>query len=198
VLRFRIEEFAGGGKRLGGGVLVFLTRRDVFAAVDALGLIGAARHGDADGDFNLGMDGDVDLVLADGLDRGIEQHLAAADGDAIGLEGRDDVADADRSEQLAGFGSLTQHDHVAAVDLLRDLRRFALGLEVVGLELGLHAVELGAVVGGGAQRLAALEQKVAGKPVLDADDFAHLTELGNAFQQDDFHFNSPFECSICG
>jgi hypothetical protein len=77
------------------------------------------------------------------------------------------------------------------VDLLRDLARFALGLEVVGLEFGLHAVELGAVVRGGAQRLAALEQKVAGKPVLDADDFAHLAELGDAFQQNDFHFRSP-------
>ena len=83
------------------------------------------------------------------------------------------------------------HDDVAAVDLLGDLGGFALGLEVVGLELGLHAVELGAVVGGGAQRLAALQKKIAGKAVLDADDFAHLAELGDAFQQNDFHVRSP-------
>ena len=80
-----------------------------------------------------------------------------------------------------------------AVDLLGDLGGFALGLEVVGLELGLHAVVLGAVVGGGAQRLAALQQEIAGKSVLDADDFAHLAELGDAFQQNDFHIRSPFE-----
>jgi len=66
-----------------------------------------------------------------------------------------------------------------------------LAFDIVGLEFGLHAVELEAVVGGSAQRLAALEQKVTGKPVLDADDFAHLAELGDAFQQNDFHFRSP-------
>ena len=68
-----------------------------------------------------------------------------------------------------------------------------LALQIVGLELGLHAVELGLVVGGGAQRLAAFQKKVAGKPVLDADDFAHLAELGHALQQNDFHFGSPLK-----
>src|ERR1700704_6874415 len=48
VLGFRIEELAGGGERFGGGVLIFLTARDVFAAVDAFGFIGAACPGDAD------------------------------------------------------------------------------------------------------------------------------------------------------
>ena len=37
------------------------------------------------------------------------------------------------------------------------------------------------------------KQKIAGKPVLDADDFAHLAELGDAFQQNDFHIRSPLE-----
>ena len=139
------------------------------------------------------MHGDRDRVLADGLDRRVQHDLAAADGDAIGLERCDDVAHRNRTEQLAGFGSLTQHDDVAAVDLLRDLGCFALRLEVAGLEVGLHALELGAIVRGGAQRLAALEQKIAGKAVLDADDFAHLAELGDAFQQNDFHIDSPSE-----
>ena len=76
------------------------------------------------------------------------------------------------------------------------LAGFALGLEVVGLELGLHAVELGAVVGGGAQRLAALEQEIAGKAVAHFDDFAHLAELGHAFQQNDFHVGSPLDDRI--
>ncbi len=94
VARFRIEEFAGGGERFGGGVLIFLTGRDVLAAVDALGLIGASRdrHGDADFDFR--MHGDRDRVLADGLDRRVQHDLAAADGDAVALKRRDDVANA--------------------------------------------------------------------------------------------------------
>src|SRR3954454_11468469 len=61
VLGFWIEELAGCGKRLGGGVLVLLTGRDVLAAVDALGFVGAARHGDADADFDFRMHGDGDL-----------------------------------------------------------------------------------------------------------------------------------------
>src|SRR4030095_6524249 len=117
VLGFRIEELAGCGERLGGGVLIFLTGRDVLAAVDALGFVGAARHGDADADFDFRMYGDGDLMLADSLYRRIEQDLAAADGDTVGLEGSDDVAHADRAEQLAGLRGLTQHDHVAAVCL---------------------------------------------------------------------------------
>ena len=86
--RFGIEEFAGGGERFGGRILVFLTGRDVLAAIDALGLIGAARdrHGDADLDFR--MHGDRDLVLADGLDRRVQHDLAAADGDAVGSRTR--------------------------------------------------------------------------------------------------------------
>jgi hypothetical protein len=48
-----------------------------------------------------------------------------------------------------------------------------------------------AVVCGGAQRLAALQQEIAGEPVPDLHDFAHLTELGDALQQNDFHFSSP-------
>src|SRR4029450_6883307 len=51
VLGFRIEELAGSRDLRGGGVLVFLTGRDVLAAVDALGFVGAA--GDGDGDVSL-------------------------------------------------------------------------------------------------------------------------------------------------
>ena len=60
------------------------------------------------------------------MTRRIEQHLAAADGDAVGFERSDDVAHADRTEQLTGFGRLTEHDDVAAVDLLDGLVELAL------------------------------------------------------------------------
>src|SRR5262245_40027269 len=55
VLGFRIEELAGSSDRFGGRVLIFLTGRDVLAALDALGLIGAAgdRHADAGLDFGM-------------------------------------------------------------------------------------------------------------------------------------------------
>ncbi|OIQ75222.1 hypothetical protein GALL_431150 [mine drainage metagenome] len=188
-----IEEFAGGGEGFCGRILIFPTRRDVLATVDAFGFVRTSRDSDGDADFDFGMHGDGDLVLADGLDRRVQHDLAAANDDAIALERCDDVANAHRSEQLTGLRRLTQYDDVAAVDLLRDLCCLALGLQVAGFELGLHAIELGTVVRGGAQRLAALEQKIAGKPVLDADDFAHMTELGDALQQDDFHIRSPFE-----
>ena len=35
------------------------------------------------------------------------------------------------------------------------------------------------------------KQKIAGKSVLDADDFAHLAKLGDALQKNDFHIRSP-------
>ena len=139
------------------------------------------------------MHGDADLVFADGLDRRIHHDLAAADGDAIGGKRSNDIANVHRTEQLAGFRRLTQHDHVTAVDLLGDLGGFALGLEVASLELGLHAVEPGAIVGSGAQRLATLEEEISGKAAAHFDDFAHLAELGHAFQQNDFHVRSPLD-----
>src|SRR6187402_729875 len=58
VLRFRIEELAGGGNRLGGRIAVLVAGRDVLAAVDALGLVLAARNRDGDLDLDLGMNGD--------------------------------------------------------------------------------------------------------------------------------------------
>src|SRR5205814_7258259 len=97
-----------------------------------------------------------------------------------------------RAEQLATFRGLADDHDFLAVDLLGDLARFALGLDVVGLEVGFHAVIPGAVLGGGAQCLAALEQEIAGKTVANLHDFAHLTELGHAFQQNDFHFLFSF------
>ena len=121
----------------------------------------------------------------------------AVERDAVGLERDDDVTHRDRAEQLAGFGRLTDHDDVLALDLLGDLGRLALGLEVASLEIGLHAVVLGAVVGGGAQRLAALEQEIAGIAVANLHDFAHLAELAHAFQQNDFHIRSPLKCLSC-
>ena len=63
VLGFRIEELAGGGDRLGGRIAVLVAGRDVLAAVDALGLVLAARNRDGDLDLDLGVNGDVIVCL---------------------------------------------------------------------------------------------------------------------------------------
>src|SRR5205085_12505243 len=47
--------------------------------------------------------------------------------------------------------------------------------------------ELGAVVLRGAQRLALRQQEIACEAVFHAHDFAHLSELADAFEQDHFH-----------
>ena len=64
---------------------------------------------------------------------------------------------------------------------------FAFHFKIAGLKLGLHLVEPLLVVGGRPQGLAAREQKVAGKAVLDAHDVAHLAELADTLEQDHFH-----------
>ncbi len=56
---------------------------------------------------------------------------------AILLQRRHDVAHRHRAVKLAGFRRLTDDDDVAAFDLLGDLAGFTLGLNVLGLEIGL-------------------------------------------------------------
>ena len=68
----------------------------------------------------------------------------------------------------------------------------ALELEVARLEVGPLGLELLLVRLGRAQRLAARQQEIAGEAVLDFDGFAHVAELGDAFEQNDFHDVSPF------
>ena len=103
------------------------------------------------------------------------------------LSQRGDVARRHRAVELAAFGRLPQHGEALAVELLGDLFGLALLLEVARLELDLHGLEARAVFLGGAQRLALRQQEIARKAVLDAHDFAHLAELGDAFEQDHFH-----------
>ena len=98
-----------------------------------------------------------------------------------------EIARRDRPVELAAFGRLAEHREALAVELLADLLRFALLLEVARLELDLHVLEARAVLLGGTQRLALGQEKIARKAVLDAHDVAHLAELGDAFEQDHFH-----------
>src|SRR5262249_13804329 len=70
--------------------------------------------------------------------------------------------------------------------------RFLFALETARFELDALRFELLAIGVGGAQRLAARQQKIAGESVLDADGFAHLAELRHAFEENDFHLVNPF------
>ncbi len=182
MLGFRIEELAGGGDGFGRCVAIFLAAVDVFAAVDALGFRLGARNRGRHMDFDFRMHGDGDLVLANGLDWRVEQNLRTVQCNAVGFQRGHDITHRDRTVELTGFRRLTDDDDVAAVDLLGNLGGFAFGLNVLGLQLGFHAVVLLAVFLGRAQGLVALEQEVTGKAVLHFDHIAHLAELGHAFQ----------------
>src|SRR5262249_22572888 len=96
-----------------------------------------------------------------------------------------------RSVKLASFGGLADDGEALPVESGAHLLGIALEFEIARLQLALHGLESGAIVLGGTQRLALRQQKIACEAVLDAHDFAHLAELGHAFEQNDFHFRSP-------
>jgi hypothetical protein len=98
---------------------------------------------------------------------------------------------AERNRKAGAFGC--RSTKALAVELLGDLFRFALLLEIARFELDFHVVEARAVFLGGAQRLAFRQEKVAGEAVLDTHHVAHLAKLGDALEQDHFHC----DISIC-
>ena len=100
VLGFRIKEFAGGGQRLGGGILVFLAGRDVFAAVDPLGLVGRSRHRHGDADLEA-----RNLVAKE------EATVVAGK-----IDGRNVVVLRQASETGQLFGSVTVRDIIATFE----------------------------------------------------------------------------------
>jgi hypothetical protein len=115
----------------------------------------------------------------------------ALDGKSAAGEEARDIARRHRAEQLADIGGLPYHQETLAVELGADDIGLFLQFEVTRFELHLHAFELGAVILGGAQRLALREQEIARETVLDAHDLAHLAELGDTFEQNHFHGFSP-------
>ena len=127
------------------------------------------------------------VVKAERLD-GLEQDdLVAMDREARRGDRLADVARRHRSVELAGLASLADDDEAEAVKLLGDDARFGLEFEIARLELAALAFEFLLVGFGGAQGLAMRQQKIAGETVLHAHCLAHLTELGDAFEQNDFH-----------
>ena len=143
-------------------------------------------------DDNLGVQRDARLVQSEGLDRPLENHLAAVDGEAARRHRLGDVARRHRAVELAGVAGRADGDEGLALELRGDGLGFLLELEVVGLELRALGLEVGAVVGGCAQRLLLRQQEVARVSVLDVDDVAHLTEAADALKQNDLHFKISF------
>src|SRR5579862_6416824 len=155
---------------------------NVLAAGDAFGFVGATGDDDSDGRLYFRMQRQRNLVLADGLDRCIEHDMRARDLSLVAVEQRGNIACRYRAVQLAAFGSLAQHGDSLAVEFGRHLFGASLHFQIARLQLGLHSFEARLVFGGGTQRLAARQQEVTSKAVLDAHHIAHLTELADTFE----------------
>src|SRR4029078_170086 len=91
---------------------------------------------------------------------------------------------------------MADYDEGLAVDLGGELAGFALRLEVLLLEIGAHRFEARLVFAGRAQRLAAREEEIAGKAVFHTDCLAHLADLADAVEQNDFHCRYSFWTSM--
>src|SRR5262249_26371868 len=94
-----------------------LRHGQILAAGLALGLVLAAGDVDVDVCLDLGMERDRHGVEADCLDRAVQRHLAAADGEAAGLHHLGEIAGGHRAVELAGLASLADDDEGLAVDL---------------------------------------------------------------------------------
>ncbi len=109
------------------------------------------------------------------------------DGEAAGLGELGDVAGRDGAVELAGLAGLAEHHKNLPGELFGDSLRLLAGLQIARLQLCLVAVEALAARLVGAKRHALRQEVVAREAVLDADDVAHLAELGNALQKNHFH-----------
>ena len=125
---------------------------------------------------------DLDWVI-DGDHAAVDREAAV--GDHVG-----EIARGDRAIELAGISRRTNGRERLAVELGVDGLGFFLKFEVARFELHAAALEILAVLIGGAQGLALRQQEVAGKAVFDGDDIAHLAEAADTFEQDHLHENS--------
>ena len=133
------------------------------------------------------MKTDTGVVKTKGLDRLFHHHLVAGDGEARFGHGIGNVARCDGTEQLAHFRGGTDHAHRQLVHLAGFGLGFAAAAEIVRLALclfGFKTLKIGLV---GAKGLALRQQEVAGIARLYLHHIAHLAELLDTFEQNDFH-----------
>src|SRR4029077_8373576 len=101
------------------------------------------------------------------------------------------VARRDRAVELAALAGLADEHDGLSVELLGDRLGLLLQLEIAGLDVGALRLEAIAIGVGRGERPLARQKEIAGEPVLDADHIADLAELGDTFEQNDFHVVSP-------
>ena len=177
--------------------LLVLDDRDVFAAGLLVGFVLRAGDVDRHRDDDLGMQRDSRRVQAQRLDRLVQDHLAAVDGEAALGDDVGKIARRDRAVELAGVAGRADGNEGLAFELGRDGFGFLLELEVIGFELRALAFELGEIVLRGAQSLFLRQKIVACEAVLDVDDIAHLAEAADTLQKNDLHDVYSFRILRC-
>src|SRR5690606_32948732 len=172
-------------------LVVELAADHVLALRLTLGFVGRTGDVDLDRGRDLGVQADQHLVDAQRLDRRVQDDLRALDLAAFGADGLSDVATGDRTVQLAGFASLTDHNVALTVDLVGDLLSVGLVLLVALLDgdaLDFEGLQVGF---GGATSLVARQKGVTGEAGLDGDGVADGAEVRAALQQNGLHLTSP-------
>src|SRR5262249_56344378 len=135
-----------------------------------------------DRNFYFGVQRNRYLMLADRFDRRVHRNLIAVETKPSIAKQADYIARRNRAEQLPGFGGLPQHGKALAVELFRHFAGFALKRKGARFKLAFHFFEASTVFRGSAKRLAARQQKVAGKSIFDAHDVAHLAQARDTFE----------------
>src|SRR6478609_5090387 len=147
-------------------------------------ILGDDVEAELDGDF--GMQADLNLVLAEGLDRLAEVDAALLEGDTGRGELLVDVVRGDRAEELAALARLHGDGDARLLDLLGErlgaveLLGFA---EAAGLLEGLHALAVGA---GERHGHALGQEEIAGVAGADLDLVAFGAETVDGFEEEDF------------
>src|SRR5690606_29088713 len=96
-----------------------------------------------------------------------------------------------------GLARLAHDDEGLSVELLGDGARLLLALQIAGFQLRALRLEALAVGVRGPERLALRQQEVARIAVAHAHHVAHLADLGDAFEKNDFHGSSPCDLEEC-
>ncbi len=109
----------------------------------------------------------------------------------LGFEPTDDVADVDRTIELAGVRRCADQHDLGPGDLFASSLGFRPTIGILGFEtlaIGLEDLLVRAI---GAQGLLLREQEVARETILDGDDIADPAEVADAFEEYDIHVCSP-------
>ena len=177
-------------------MIVVIIEADDFAARLHLGFRLGAGHVDGDHEGDFRMQQHPQLVNTQGLDRPVEHDLSPLHLVAVLFQPLHDVAGIDGAVELSGLAGLPhQHDR-GAFHLAGDRFGLLLAHQIAGFQLGPARFKQRHVAFVGTQRLALRQQEVARVAGLHRDDVAHLSQLLDPFQQNDFHIYSSFRSAL--